>query len=159
MKADICGECGYPSFGSCGNPACLANPSLTDEVKELIAARKETLAREEEERGRLTRASGISSRRSVGGGVVDEDATAKLRQVKKLKARGDGTLNGAVLSAAWHAKKHGHSFYAYPRVTYMVLSWQVGYAENIPSRVEMPGKFNVYSVDEELTVRKHEVSA
>jgi hypothetical protein len=60
-----CDTCHYPYEGEgCPNPACPANPSLTDEHREAIAARTAQHAIEEAERSERMRLY----RSSFGGG-------------------------------------------------------------------------------------------
>lgn len=57
-------------------------------------------------------------------GKVHEDATASLRHAK-LTARNDGTLNSAVISAGFYAKKTKQTMYVYGGNSYMVRIYRV----------------------------------
>lgn len=51
MEQFVCKECSYPSrlMDSCDNPACLANPSLSDAHKANLQANAEKAAKEKAE--------------------------------------------------------------------------------------------------------------
>lgn len=56
-KLIVCPSCSYPHRKdcSCPNPACYANPNVSDEVKAGWRARDERLAAESAERDRLAK--------------------------------------------------------------------------------------------------------
>lgn len=58
-----CPKCHYPSEGACTNPACLANPSLSEERKAMMRASAEKRREEEAEREMLRRARQSAMRR------------------------------------------------------------------------------------------------
>ena len=51
MSQFVCKECGYPSYkaDSCDNPACLANPGLSEAHKAHLRAMAEKAAKEKAE--------------------------------------------------------------------------------------------------------------
>lgn len=51
MNQFVCKECSYPSYkaDSCDNPACLANPDLSESHKNHLLAMAEKFARERAE--------------------------------------------------------------------------------------------------------------
>ena len=52
-----CPSCGYaaPKFGSCCNPVCFANPSMTDDTRKMLMERMERNRAEAAERERINR--------------------------------------------------------------------------------------------------------
>ena len=54
MELIVCPECGYPHGGpSCPNPACFANPHVSEQQKDAWRERNTRLKAEEAERQRI----------------------------------------------------------------------------------------------------------
>jgi hypothetical protein len=58
-----CQICNYPSEAECDNPACIANPTLTDERRSAITVATERREVEEADRAMVMRAREAASRR------------------------------------------------------------------------------------------------
>jgi hypothetical protein len=86
-----------------------------------------------------------------GPPVPQEPGTAKLRAMKKLRAKNDGTANGAIISAAWHAKKYKRTMYAWLGNSYMNAVWNVSEKPS-RSRFENIGEY-VFSVTPDLELQ------
>jgi len=62
----------------------------------------------------------------LAAGVVDVKATETIKTIK-LRAKNRGDLSSAIISAAFHAKKHGRTMYVYAGSSYMVSVWRVAH--------------------------------
>lgn len=60
----------------------------------------------------------------LGEAVFDVNGTASLAKMK-LRAKNDGTLQGAIVSAAYHAKKQKQTMYVWNGNSYMHSVWHV----------------------------------
>jgi len=95
-------------------------------------------------------------RLKLGPGKVDQKATETLRKIKP-KARSQGDLNGAVLQAAFYAKKLNDTMWGYSGNSYMVAVWRVSYkpSEYLDPVNNTGGR--IFSVSPDLTVTWYEI--
>jgi hypothetical protein len=93
----------------------------------------------------------------IGPGDVEARVTAQLRGLKRLSRRNRGDLDGAVTSAAAYAQKSGMPMWVYLGNSYGRAVWRVAHKRgDYADPVNNMGS-HVFSVDPDLTVRKHEV--
>jgi hypothetical protein len=90
------------------------------------------------------------------GEKVDAKATESLRKMK-LKAKNQGDLNSAVISAGYYAKKAGQTAYVYAGDSYGHAVWRVTYKlSDALSPINNSGR-RLLSVSPDLTVKKYDV--
>lgn len=93
----------------------------------------------------------------LGPGRLQEQPTAVLRRTEKLHSRSRGDLQGAVISAGYHAKKQDKAMFVYAGSSYMHTVWRVS---SKPSEYLDPINNTgtvVFSVTPDLEVTAHEV--
>ena len=96
--------------------------------------------------------------RRLGAAVLDRQATDGLCRVRRLRARyAAGDLTGAVVSAAYYAKKTGETMFVYEGNSYMHRAYRVSSkASEFLCPVGSPGAA-VLSVTPDREVRRHDV--
>lgn len=93
----------------------------------------------------------------LGPGRAEARATTTLQKMKKLPARNRGDLQGAMVSAGYHAKKQNKTMFLYCGTSYMHIVWRVSAK---PSEYLDPINNTggiVYSVSPTLEVQAHDV--
>ena len=96
-------------------------------------------------------------RHQIKGSTVREDYTSALRKMKP-KARYNGDFRGALLSAAFYAKKHGETAFLYRGSYYMTECWRVSVK---PYDYLCPVNNQngiLLSVDPDMTVREYDLT-
>jgi hypothetical protein len=95
-------------------------------------------------------------RRTMDAGEIDARATESLQRAK-LRARNEGDLTSAILSAAYYAKKLGQTMHVYQGNSFMHAVWRVSFK---------PGEYlnsinntgpRMLSVTPDLTVSWHDL--
>lgn len=86
-------------------------------------AKKRSKQKSRSSRRSLRRRHG-DARRVMGPGRIDEAATASLARAK-LRARNQGDLSSAVLSAGYYAKKLKTTMFVYAGNSFMHTVWRV----------------------------------
>jgi hypothetical protein len=96
------------------------------------------------------------ARLELGPGIPEDSITRQLPGMR-LYAKSRGDLNGAMLSAAYYAKKLKRTMYVYAGSSYGVGVWRASYQPSeYLNRINNTGRY-VYSVTPELVVERHEV--
>ena len=90
---------------------------------------------------------------------IDQSATVSLRGLKRIPAKNNGSLSSAVKSAAYYAKKYGHTMFVYVGNSYGHTVHRVSerpseYLDPINNTGE-----RVVSVSPDLEVRWHSLTS
>jgi hypothetical protein len=94
---------------------------------------------------------------TIDQGTIDEHNTAELRHMKRLRARTSGDLSLSVESAGHHAQKSGKTAFVYLGNSYGHAVWRVSFKRgDYLNSINNTGN-TVYSVDSDLTLRRHNV--
>ena len=100
----------------------------------------------------------ISSRLKMSHGKYLGSTSDKLKDIKKLRARYQGDLDGALISGAYYAKKFGDIMYVYSGNSYGSSVWRVSQDKSeYLSPINNTGK-KMFSVTPECDVYEHELS-
>jgi len=99
----------------------------------------------------------LARRLSLGPGRPEPGPTEALQQMGRLRAKNDGTLNSAVISAGYYAQKFNKTMYVYEGNSYGVRLYRVSYE---------PGEYldpinntgdSVLAVTPDRTISRHQV--
>jgi hypothetical protein len=98
----------------------------------------------------------ISSKLKFINGKIEKDISEKLKTIK-LFARNDGTLNSAVISAAYYAKKNNKPLYIYSGNSFGHAVWRATYKESDANSPINNTGIIVYTISPDLTLMKYEI--
>ena len=88
---------------------------------------------------------------------VENEMTRTMQQVK-LHAKNNGSFQDAMISAGYYARKIGKTMFVYPGNSYGHMVFRVSYKKSeYLNGINNTGPM-MYSVDPDLTVRRHELS-
>jgi hypothetical protein len=94
----------------------------------------------------------------MGPGQIDRAGTDSLRRQAKLRARNQGDLASAVISAGHYARKLDKTMYVYVGTSYMTVVWRVSFKPgDYLDPINNTGD-RMVSVTPDLTVFWHQIA-
>ena len=93
----------------------------------------------------------------IDSGKVQQPHTQVFQSKKRLRAKNDGTIERAIESASFYAKKHSETYYVYLGNSYMNKVWNLSLKESdYLNPINNMGTV-MYSVSPDIVIRKHNI--